>query len=54
MSNRNNQLRSNDYLALLPSEWVIFGETFPERLAGEEVGGGVPWEKVPGFLEASR
>jgi len=26
-------------LALLPSEWVIFGEAFPERLAGEEVGG---------------
>ena len=27
------------YSALLPSEWVNFGEAFPERLAGEEVGG---------------
>jgi hypothetical protein len=26
-------------LAFLPSEWVNFGEAFPERLAGEEVGG---------------
>ncbi len=24
---------------LLPSEWVNWGESFPERLAGEEVGG---------------
>ena len=26
-------------LGLLPSEWVDFGESFPERLTGEEVGG---------------
>ncbi len=26
-------------MGLLPSEWVNLGESFPERLAGEEVGG---------------
>ena len=26
-------------VGLLPSEWVNLGESFPERLAGEEVGG---------------
>ncbi len=27
------------FQGLLPSEWVNFGESCPERLAGEEVGG---------------
>jgi len=27
------------FRVLLPSEWVNLGESFPERLAGEEVGG---------------
>ena len=27
------------FQGLLPSEWVIWGESFPERLAGDEGGG---------------
>jgi len=41
-------------LGLLPTEWVDLREKLSDRLAKEEVGGFLPGEKWPKFLEASR